>query len=1104
MFNRKKEQEKESNDMMNETSKLRGRSRSKVGSRREDIKNNSSTSTLTLTSKSINNNNDDIFILNGNKKKIFFNKETQKEAQSVKLIKFKPFDSFRNNNNNYNNEDISLDRNELSSMETNKSLSTSELNQVNRDERINNNNNNNQLEKLDIIENIREQSQKQLFDSNQQINKWPINWFNQDMNLIDQGSFINNKTISRIESNNNLNRIETPNSFNDLNEPFQLVWRKLAFEPNLSPYERLLSCSFLERSRTFLAQCCRTRQPDKISHEPNKGSSFRARAGGGIESNLAESNEERNAIGRANSRLIFDNLNGHINSDELTAILGPSGSGKTSLLNAICGRTESYRGLIELRGIESSKRRLRLSIIPQKDYLIENLTVWENLLYSSKILNSDSNFKHEPNIMRVVKMLKLTNCLDSSAANISGGEYKRVSIAQELLRQPDILVLDEPTSGLDSLNCKNLIRSLNQLTEASRKGLIRPIAIVMTIHQPDVEIFHMFDHVYCMARRGRVIFDGRPSEAYNFIQNSVGHLLSAPMVLQNNPQVSGAASGVASTVDSSSGQASKTPSPLSASPLPVTSLNPANLLIEIASEDIYGREPIELLSKLQLEQFEFAYSEATVNNEQVVKMKNPKETTNPIANKVDYQLNMNLALGTRGSPKSKSLISFQQHIQPPPMANKRNNNIERSYNNNLENKAETQLVRDKQLNTSKSNDNNGKFWYHTSLLTQRAFKSTIRDPLMTLISFIFHLSIPFVMWIVYSRETGSVKACPLIQREMEMLSLAQNTTIELVAKQQDHLITALECSTMFFLSTYSFSMCSLSVAALAFPLSMHVLLKETRNGWYGLPAFVVAKTLASFLFEVLFPVASLVMIYLMLGMPNSLYYWRLWAIAAVMALISMISHTQGLIFGALCMDSVQTAIFLASALTLPQTVLSGFTARIKHMPVFLQKLSWLSQYRYSSDSINMIRFGFGLCECDQDTDEYLKNKEPTFVDVPHRAQALFLHYANISRDEPEYSERIPGISYDLTLNSTERRNIIERVDSGELDLFKQMAEITVRSLSYGRPINNCESVRSQLLTTVGAPEDNFLPYLFAGMLGLLIATRIILFIVVRFKLSSRI
>lgn len=878
--------------------------------------------------------------------------------------------------------------------------------------------------------------------------------------------------------------------FDDERQPFQVIWRRLSFEVNPSTYDQLVRQAFGRLLRLWPSHRKSAGEsdggPEAISQEEWASSAVE------LAGKLPPSGER--VGGQANrKRIIFEHLNGYVKSGEITAILGPSGAGKTTLLNGICGKTENYKGTVQLVG--GGNRRMRLSIIPQKDYLMESLTVRENLLYASRILNTDDRqFDHEANIMRVVKMLNLTHCFHSKAANISGGEYKRVSIGQELLRQPDILILDEPTSGLDSMNCKNLIKSLVQLIGASRKGTMKPLAIVMTIHQPDVDIFQMFDHIYCMGRGGRVIFDGHPSEVADVIRANAGFL---PGEMPSNIMPNGCQSG-----------------------------NMANLLIEIASEEVYGRQPVDRLANYQRRQFEqrlsSCFRDTQAMSDNFVVHPNQTESAGEVG-PLKFGTNK-LAINIKERSNNLSLpVDGTVQLQLPPSPGNLSIDSSWSSGSNSNKNRRSQLVRDKRLNAKI--DHSGQFWRHTRLLASRAFTSTIRDPLMTIIALLFHLLVPFIMWTVYSQKIGTVKACPKLQRELDIISMVSNNTMGLMEEMQEDFNSALECCTMFFLSTYSFSVCSLSVAALAFPLNMHVLLKETRNGWYSLPSFVIGKTIANFPFEVLFPVASLVIIYLLLDMPGGLQDWRIWAIALVCGLISMISHTQGLIFGALCMDSVQTAIFLASSSTLPQTMLSGFTARIKHMPLLLQRLSWLSLYRYSSDSINIIRFGFGICPCDKTTDEYLRTKPAVFTDVPANMKPLFTYYltntapqvssdidssnssvlnSNSSLIEDNSFKSIPGIDYEFNLNSTARAEMLRLLDSNELDLFGRMADMMTRSFTYGREVKDCTAVRSQLLTTAGAPEDDFLPYLFAGMIGLLIAAKIILFVIVKYKIGRRV
>lgn len=874
-------------------------------------------------------------------------------------------------------------------------------------------------------------------------------------------------------------------------EPFQIVWENLSFDVSLNVYDRVIN---------RIGKSKRTPQRNLNDMNSNLNSRDKLNNLSTIDFSHLQDDMKLNTNYNSSKRTIFENLNGYISSGEITAILGPSGSGKTSLLNAICGKVDNYRGRIKLVG--GGERRMRLSIIPQKDFLLGNLTVRESLRYSSLLLNTSKNFDHDQNIAKYARQLNLLACFDSSISHISGGEYKRVSIAQELMRQPDILILDEPTSGLDSLNCKNLINSLRNLVEASRKGSINQIAVVMTIHQPDVDLLSMFDHIYCLARGGKFIFDGHPSKIMDVLKS----------------QASGCSTSLQLACKTSDAKG--------------MGINPANLLIEIASVDIYGQEIIERLSRYQRKQFDLRASgllEIPVNDEKknltkqlIATVLEAEKQQASHVNIITTEQQTNQAIRSNNEQKNLTLLSNSSSWKSESFLARKEN----------------QLVRDKRLNAK--NDHQGQFWRHTNILARRAFTSTIRDPLLTMISLMFHLTIPFVMWICYSQDVGKVKACPVIQRDMDMISMVSNQTMEKLESLQSDMAMAMECSTMFFLTKFSFSNCAIAVAALAFPLNMHVLLKEVRNGWYGLKSYVVANSVASFPFVILFPVVSLILIYVMLGMPPSYLEWRLWAVALAMALTSLISHTQGLIFGALCMDSVQTAIFLALASTLPLTLLSGFTARINHMPRFLQHLSWFSLYRYSTDSINIIRFGYGTCPCDDLTEDYLRTKVPNFSDLPQSVKPLFTYYMTNTASDQANSEAttigstldlnativetvnstlttvinstsnlinelssIPGVSNDLTLNQLDRAVLVSKIEVNEIDLFKRLADLMSRSFTYGREMTSCESVRSQLLALAGTPSDSILPYLFLGMFVLLVVAKVALFLIVKNKIASR-
>lgn len=231
---------------------------------------------------------------------------------------------------------------------------------------------------------------------------------------------------------------------------------------------------------------------------------------------------------------ILNSLDGCFKSGELSAILGPSGAGKSTFLSALFGnKQESSYGQTKVTWFPpqadpstdlatgaaatgktqtvplDTKRSVRIAILPQQDHLLNHLTVYETLMFASKIKNPQkANCKsfHRVNVKRVAKTLKLTECLQTRCGRLSGGQYKRVSIAQELLSEPDVIILDEPTSGLDAMTCLTTVRTLKSI------ALKHPISIILTIHQPDIDVFNLFDKIYVIAQGGLAIYEGPPSE----------------------------------------------------------------------------------------------------------------------------------------------------------------------------------------------------------------------------------------------------------------------------------------------------------------------------------------------------------------------------------------------------------------------------------------------------------------------------------------------------------------------------------------------------------------------------------------------------------------
>lgn len=188
---------------------------------------------------------------------------------------------------------------------------------------------------------------------------------------------------------------------------------------------------------------------------------------------------------------------------EFVGLLGPSGAGKTTLLMALIGymRPAEGRTLLNTDNLAEHYDRYRGAIgyVPQEDIIHGELTVFEALYYTAK-LRLPPDTTDEEIVQRIDQILvdleiaRTRNVRIGTPAQkgISGGQRKRVNLALELLTEPSLLCLDEPTSGLASEDAANVMRLLRRLANGGR-------TILLTIHQPSLEVYRMMDNALYLA-----------------------------------------------------------------------------------------------------------------------------------------------------------------------------------------------------------------------------------------------------------------------------------------------------------------------------------------------------------------------------------------------------------------------------------------------------------------------------------------------------------------------------------------------------------------------------------------------------------------------------
>jgi ABC-type multidrug transport system ATPase subunit len=220
------------------------------------------------------------------------------------------------------------------------------------------------------------------------------------------------------------------------------------------------------------------------------------------------------------------NFNFSENACKLVGVMGGSGVGKSTLLNILNGNLKPKKGEIYINGFDIYKEKDKIEgvigFVPQDDLLIEELTVYQNLYYNTKLCFSKySENEIHTAVIKALEQLELLPIKDLTVGNslnkfISGGQRKRLNIALELIRQPTVLFVDEPTSGLSSMDSQMVMDLLKELTLSGK-------LVIVNIHQPSSEIYKMFDKLLIIDKGGFLVYYGNPIDALIYFKKQANY-----------------------------------------------------------------------------------------------------------------------------------------------------------------------------------------------------------------------------------------------------------------------------------------------------------------------------------------------------------------------------------------------------------------------------------------------------------------------------------------------------------------------------------------------------------------------------------------------------
>jgi ABC-2 type transport system ATP-binding protein len=189
---------------------------------------------------------------------------------------------------------------------------------------------------------------------------------------------------------------------------------------------------------------------------------------------------------------------------QVVAFLGPNGAGKTTTMRLLTGFVAPTHGWARIAGIDVQEDRIEaakhLGYLPENGPLYPDMTPHDHLRFFGEARGM-SGGSLRSRIDAVLEQCSLGSVAYKPVGKLSKGYRQRVSMAQALLHDPEVLIMDEPTGGLDPnqiRGVRNLIRELGK-----SKTILVSTHILQEVEPVADRVLFIHD--------GKIVFDGEPS-----------------------------------------------------------------------------------------------------------------------------------------------------------------------------------------------------------------------------------------------------------------------------------------------------------------------------------------------------------------------------------------------------------------------------------------------------------------------------------------------------------------------------------------------------------------------------------------------------------------
>ncbi|HZD22903.1 MAG TPA: ABC transporter ATP-binding protein [Acidimicrobiia bacterium] len=200
--------------------------------------------------------------------------------------------------------------------------------------------------------------------------------------------------------------------------------------------------------------------------------------------------------------IALDGVSLVVEPGEVVGLLGPNGAGKTTLVSIVLGLRRPDSGTVDVMGVDAvahpGKARRHIGFAPQDLGIYPIDTVRQNLSLFGE-LSGLRGAGLAAGIDEVAEALRLSDLMDRKAAELSGGQKRRLHTAIALLNRPDLILLDEATTGADVETRSALIGVVKGLA-AGGSAVVYSTHYLGEVEALDARVV-ILDH-------GRVLADG--------------------------------------------------------------------------------------------------------------------------------------------------------------------------------------------------------------------------------------------------------------------------------------------------------------------------------------------------------------------------------------------------------------------------------------------------------------------------------------------------------------------------------------------------------------------------------------------------------------------